>query len=109
MSVNVLGPDAVFKQVDTDGSGTISFPEFIAWWTERHLATTGVSPDEALLATVRQQWQAHDLDADGQLDAQEFATVLADVAFGDWRFAHRDCHRCPLPQRAHERGVCLPA
>lgn len=79
--------ELVFRQVDLDGSGSISFKEFSTWWAERQLATTGAPPDGALVESVRRQWQQHDLDADGQLDHQEFATVLADVAFGDWRSA----------------------
>ena len=77
----------IFRQVDRDGSGSISYSEFTSWWAARQLATTGMQPDDNLLQEIRQIWAKYDVNGNGSLDTKEFSEVLGDVAFGDWREA----------------------
>eukprot|EP01051_Picozoa_sp_SAG22_P009444 SAG22_NODE_789_length_7224_cov_2.663953_9_plen_94_part_00 len=83
------GDDAtqIFRLVDRDGDGSISFGEFSQWYSERYVATTGAEPDEKMMESIRLQWQQHDQNANGQLDPREFSSMLADLAFADWRSA----------------------
>ena len=74
----------VFHQVDTDGSGQISFREFALWWLRRQKALTG-DCDSTALQQVRATWAEHDVDHSDSLDLAEFASVLGGLAREDWR------------------------
>ena len=73
----------LFDAVDTDGSGLIGFDEFAAWWTRRQQVTRG-SVDKALLSTMREQWEKADQDGSGDLDENEFAALMVEVATDVW-------------------------
>ena len=74
----------VFQQVDTDGSGEISFSEFSTWWSERQLATQGAL-DESTLAEIQRVWADADSNGDGSLSAEEFDLVVDKVSASEWQ------------------------
>ena len=89
--ISVLPPDAVrasdiFRQVDADGSGGISFEEFSVWWSERQLATQGALNDDTMAEMFR-VWDECDADDSGELDPDEFDMVLRKVAESEWQRA----------------------
>ena len=58
---------ALFEQVDRDGSGLISFDEFVDWWAQRQLST-GHALDKILAEKIQKQWNELDRDGSGYLD-----------------------------------------
>ena len=86
--ISVLAPDAVlaadiFRQVDTDGSGGISFEQFSVWWSARQLATQGALNEDTMVE-MRRVWDECDEDGNGQLDLDQFGAVLDEVAESEW-------------------------
>jgi hypothetical protein len=78
--------DMVFKMVDRDGSGTLSFSEFAAWLTRRQMATQGfVTP--GFLKELQLSWSKFDVDGSHTLSHDEFEKVMEDIADSDWREA----------------------
>ena len=75
---------ALFDGVDVDGSGLISFDEFVTWWSGRLLATGG-SLDKHLAARVQQKWDALDTDGSGSLDRDEFESLMTELATSEWK------------------------
>ena len=59
----------LFRQVDSNQSGTISFDEFASWWSRRTVATGGAL-DEELIGRMQQQWAELDTDGSGDLGTQ---------------------------------------
>ena len=89
--VHVIPPDALlaqdlFRQVDTNSSGTIAFDEFSAWWLKRQVVAQG-QLDEAAMAQIKTTWGECDLDGSGELNVVEFGMVLSKVADSEWRRA----------------------
>ena len=76
----------IFRQVDADGSGGISFEEFSVWWSERQLATQGALNDDTMEEMFR-VWDECDADDSGELDSDEFDMVLRKVAASEWQRA----------------------
>jgi hypothetical protein len=83
---DALSPQEVFERVDRDGSGLICFDEFSQWWTQRQLATTGTL-DEAALAGIQPAWQDAGVDGSGELDRDEFTSVIHLMAKSEWQEA----------------------
>lgn len=75
--------EALFNTVDSDGTGMISFQEFAAFWSERHLATTGTL-DKSALHELERVWRRVDRDKSGELDQEEFAHVIETIAASEW-------------------------
>ena len=82
--VNTLGHhmdpetfEAAWVEVETDGSGRLSYAEFAAWWsTDDRWAHLQLSDDEiANLEQVHNYFTYYDEKKDGQLDHHEFANV----------------------------------
>jgi hypothetical protein len=73
----------IFRRVDTDASGLISFGELARWWARQQLATTGAMDEEAL-RTLKVLWEEVDADQSGELDVGEFELVLARMAASGW-------------------------
>eukprot|EP01043_Picozoa_sp_COSAG02_P021493 COSAG02_NODE_1093_length_14617_cov_13.078661_2_plen_471_part_00 len=75
--------DKIFKIVDKDGSGTISFSEFAAWLTRRQMATQGfIMPGK--LKEWQVSWSKFDTDRSHTLSPEEFKKVMEDIADKDW-------------------------
>ena len=75
--------DMIFKIVDKDGSGLISFQEFASWLTRRQVATQGfVTPGN--LKEWQVSWTKFDQDGSHTLSPVEFKKVLEDFADKDW-------------------------
>ena len=72
----------MFREVDLDGNGWVTFPEFSQWWCERQQASKG-KLDAALIEQIRTTWKQHDRDGNDRLDEAEFASVISALA-GDW-------------------------
>ena len=85
-SMHETSAQALFDGVDMDGSGLISFDEFMTWWSGRLLATGG-SLDKHLAARVQQKWDALDTDGSGSLDRDEFESVMTELATSEWKEA----------------------
>ena len=77
---------ALFDRVDKDDSGLISFDEFITWWSQKKLATGG-RLDKHLAAEVQQEWDKLDADGSGDLDRNEFDSLMAKLATSEWKEA----------------------
>jgi Ca2+-binding EF-hand superfamily protein len=73
----------IFRRVDADASGLISFGELARWWGRQQLATTGAMDEEAL-RTLKALWDEADADQSGELDVGEFGVVLARMAASGW-------------------------
>ena len=76
----------LFERVDRDGSGLISFAEFVEWWSHRQLST-GHTLDTGLAAKMQQRWKELDRDNSGNLDKTEFESLMAELATSEWREA----------------------
>ena len=76
----------LFNRVDSDGSGRISFDEFVDWWSHRRLST-GHTLDSSVVAKMQQQWNELDRDGSGDLDKAEFESLMAELATSEWREA----------------------
>ena len=74
----------LFERVDVDGSGLISFDEFVDWWAHRQLST-GHTLDEGLAATMQEKWNELDRDGSGDLDKNEFESLMAELATSQWK------------------------
>ena len=72
----------MFREVDLDDDGWVTFPEFSQWWCERQQASKG-KLDAALIEQIRTTWKLHDRDGNDRLDEAEFASVISALA-GDW-------------------------
>ena len=79
----------LFERVDRDGSGLISFAEFVEWWSHRQLST-GHTLDAGLAAKMKQRWKELDRDGSGDLDKTEFESLMAELATSEWREAFDD-------------------
>lgn len=70
-----------FNAMDTDGDGTLDVMELYAavlLWVAK-VNDTPLSLDPPSLETIKAMFQRADLDKDGQLDFEEFDTMLADI------------------------------
>ena len=76
----------LFERVDIDGSGLISFDEFVDWWAHRQLST-GHTLDEGLAARMQEKWNELDRDGSGDLDKNEFESLMAELATSQWKEA----------------------
>ena len=79
--------EALFRMVDTDGSGQISYNEFASWWSRRQLATLGAL-DEGTMEDAKKLWVELDADGSGDLDPEEFSKLMAKLATSDWKEAY---------------------
>ena len=77
---------ALFEQVDRDGSGLISFDEFVDWWAQRQLST-GHTLDKILAEKIQKQWNELDRDGSGDLDKNEFESLMAELSTSEWKEA----------------------
>ena len=73
---------AIFREVDMDGGGTISFDEFSRWWVHRQMITGEVSSElnEGMLKKMKNIWNEADEDGSGELDPEEFDVILTRMA-----------------------------
>ena len=71
--------EAALEQMDADGSGTISAPEFVSWWALEGLATASRQREAGEL------FDRFDVDGSGQLDLAEVSVV----AYGEQRAGGR--------------------
>eukprot|EP01043_Picozoa_sp_COSAG02_P051075 COSAG02_NODE_5331_length_4431_cov_4.370729_2_plen_377_part_00 len=85
-SVEQAAAQVLFNRVDKDGSGLISFDEFIEWWSRKQLATGGTL-DNSLIATIHEQWAELDMDGSGDLNQAEFDVLMSELAKSEWREA----------------------
>ena len=80
--------DEIFEAVDVDSSGVLGYHEFCIWY-KRHVQLVGGDPDPeveaSLLHDIRETFDVHDRNGNGELDRKEFATVLVTVATRDWK------------------------
>eukprot|EP01043_Picozoa_sp_COSAG02_P061964 COSAG02_NODE_8437_length_2570_cov_2.064751_1_plen_452_part_00 len=76
----------LFERIDSDGSGLISFNEFVDWWAHRRL-NTGHVLDEAVADKMQQQWHELDRDGSGDLDEKEFEALMTEIATSEWKEA----------------------
>ncbi|CAD7964062.1 unnamed protein product, partial [Amoebophrya sp. A25] len=60
--------DALFEQLDADGSGTVTYTEWLAFVFERSL----LKHEE----TIQKAFQYFDLDASGEISFEELSTVV---------------------------------
>ena len=72
--------DAVFAHMDKDGSGHVSFMEFMRWWKESHRAAGEGRIEDGLLAEAKRVFQELDDDDSGSLDREEVRTLLQSLA-----------------------------
>jgi Ca2+-binding EF-hand superfamily protein len=69
--------EALFRTVDRDGSGLISFDEFQSWWTRRTIAMSdGRQMDSGLMDEAKAKWDELDSDGSGDLDTSEFEKLM---------------------------------
>jgi hypothetical protein len=73
----------IFRSVDVDGSGSISFGELARWWGRRQMAITKTL-DEDTLRELKSLWDQADADGSGELDHGEFEVVMERLARSDW-------------------------
>merc|ERR1712046_290785 len=71
--------DALFRAVDKDGSGYVSFGEFARWFGRKQLRLTG-EMNESVLRRLKELWDQYDVDESGDLDPQEFSAILIDLS-----------------------------
>ena len=76
----------LFERVDKDGSGLISFDEFADWWSHMQLGT-GHLLDENFAGKMQWQWNELDRDGSGDLDKNEFVSLMTEVSKSEWREA----------------------
>eukprot|EP01116_Phalansterium_solitarium_P005982 TRINITY_DN18297_c0_g1_i1.p2 TRINITY_DN18297_c0_g1~~TRINITY_DN18297_c0_g1_i1.p2 ORF type:complete len:168 (-),score=33.08 TRINITY_DN18297_c0_g1_i1:51-554(-) len=69
------------KRLDTSGDGSISYPEFAAWWSQRdRFGNLHLSEAELhALQTASNYFKYFDTDKGGSLDRVEFARLHADL------------------------------
>jgi hypothetical protein len=73
----------IFRCVDRDCSGLISLEEFTEFWRGRRGDT-----DDALLEDMHTAWREADTDRSGELDLQEFESVIKIMAESEWSDAY---------------------
>jgi calcium-binding protein CML len=67
--------------LDSDGNGSIGFPEFINWWrTENRFKALQLSPEElSVLTTIRKDFEKYDKDHSGRIDIHEFKLLYQEL------------------------------
>jgi hypothetical protein len=73
----------IFKLIDIDRSGGLTFEEFAMWWRERQHATMG-AVDEDMLGRGQQLFDEYDVDGSRTLSLGEFVAVLEELASDEW-------------------------
>jgi Ca2+-binding EF-hand superfamily protein len=79
---SVLTVDGLFTAVDTDGSGTVSFSEFEAFWRGRQRAIG--QRDDGAIVKMKQIFIDLDEDGSGCLDRTEFKLIMVQLAIDEW-------------------------
>ena len=111
----------IFAQVDADGGGTVSAPEFTAWLRSDHidisiareLAAANEKSAEGNLKAVKLRFVSHSADAvadEGwkQLFQRYDQDNSGEIDMKEFRLAVRnDCGACAKRSR-HQRLACIP-
>ena len=86
MGLRKISPMTVgtlFKAIDIDGSGGISFQEFERWWNARCRAM-GNGKADAILRDARELFSSLGKDGNDLLDEMEFGAVMETLASSVW-------------------------
>eukprot|EP01051_Picozoa_sp_SAG22_P025254 SAG22_NODE_7393_length_744_cov_0.953488_1_plen_85_part_10 len=82
--------EQMFQEVDKDGSGSVDFKEFKAWFVQQELQDQQrVSKKQPAAkeedSKMRQVWLGADADGSGSLDKGELQQVLVEMGFAEER------------------------
>eukprot|EP01052_Picozoa_sp_SAG31_P031226 SAG31_NODE_3287_length_4459_cov_117.198394_1_plen_190_part_10 len=85
----------MFRQVDNDGSGSISFKEFEPWFLQQDFQyQQRVSNKKPSMkegdSKLRRAWLGADVDGSGSLDKNELRKVLVEMDVGEERLQELD-------------------
>ena len=68
--------DSVFKEIDRDDSGYITFSEFVRWWKFKDSETGGHSMTDEILSDAMRVFHEQDVDGNGSIDRKELSGLV---------------------------------